>query len=78
MGCSMFYIYRSRVGTFSIEPDEMDVDMLKLCVGGFWLGSYETAEEAAQSVYLRETGWSEWDCLKDSDAPCDLSEWEKP
>jgi hypothetical protein len=56
----------------------MDVDMFKLCVGGLWLGSYETAEEAAQAVYLRETGWSEWDCLKDSDAPCDLSEWEKP
>lgn len=56
----------------------MNVDMFKLCVGGFWLGSFETAEAAARSVYLRETGWYDWDCLDDPDAPCDLSEWEKP
>jgi hypothetical protein len=77
MACTMYYIYRTKVGTFSIEPDDMDAKTFKLCIGGLWLAYYETAEDAAQSVYLRETGWYEWDCIKDSDAPCDLSEWEK-
>ncbi|MBN2515613.1 MAG: hypothetical protein JXC33_06205 [Deltaproteobacteria bacterium] len=77
MGCGMIYIYRTRIGTFSIEPDDIEVDMFKLCIGGLWLGSYETEEDAARSVYLRESGWHDWDCSEDSDAPCDLSEWEK-
>lgn len=77
MGCIMLYIYRTKVGTFSIELDNADSDTVKLCVGGFWLGSYGTAEDAARSVYLRVTGWYDWDRLKDADVPCDLSEWEK-
>jgi len=77
MGCIMFYIYRSKVGTFSIELDNTDAGTVKLCVGGFWLGSYKTAQDAARSVRLRVTGWYDWDRLKDFDAPCDLSEWEK-
>ncbi len=72
----MFYFFKSKTGTFSIEPDETCDGMFKLCIGGFWLDSYETAESAARDVYLHATGWYEWDRLEDSTVPCDLGEWE--
>ena len=74
----MVYIFKSKTGTFSIEPDEQCADMVKLCVGGLWLATFETAEEAARCVGCRETGWYDWDKLGTSEAaPADLSEWER-
>ncbi|MBN2255170.1 MAG: hypothetical protein JW736_05655 [Deltaproteobacteria bacterium] len=72
----MRYMFKSQVGTFSIEPDEVHVDMVQLCLGGIWLCTVETAEEAAARVSAQETGWHEWDILTDTDAPADLSCWE--
>jgi len=73
----MIYIYRTTTGTFSIEPDEQCAGMVKLCIGGMWLATFEKAEEAAQCVQCRQTGWYDWDkrVLSES-APCDLGEWE--
>ena len=43
----MAYILKTPAGTFTIEPDEADWKMFKLCIGGLWLASFQTAEEAA-------------------------------
>ena len=74
---NMIYIYRTTTGTFSIEPEEQCAGMVKLCIGGMWLATFEKAEEAAQCVQCRQTGWYDWDkrALSES-APCDLDEWE--
>jgi len=73
----MIYIYRTTTGTFSIEPDEQCAGMFKLCIGGMWLATFEKAEEAAQCVQRRQTGWYDWDKRALSEtAPCDLGEWE--
>ncbi len=72
----MRYVFRSHVGTFSIEPDEVQWDMVQLCLGGLWLCTVETAEKAARCVYGQKTGWHEWDRLTDVEAPSDLSGWE--
>jgi hypothetical protein len=73
----MFYIFRSKTGTFSIEPDEQCAGMVKLCIGGLWLATFEKAEEAAHCVRCRETGWYDWDKRDLSEtAPGDLGEWE--
>ena len=72
----MAYIYRSKVGTFSIRADEASPGTFELCVGGIWLNNYETADSAAGAVYKRETGWYEWDCREDPKSPCNLNEWK--
>ncbi len=46
----MAHILRTPAGTFTIEPDEADWERVKLCIGGFWLASFETAEDAARAV----------------------------
>jgi hypothetical protein len=61
----MTYILRTPAGTFTIEPDEADGEMVKLCIGGFWLASFRTAEDAAHAVTKRETGWPDWDRAKE-------------
>jgi hypothetical protein len=73
----MIYILRSPAGTFTIEPDEQTADMVKLCIGGMWLASFQTAEEAANVVMIRETGWMDWDRAKTGDCPACLEEWEQ-
>jgi hypothetical protein len=73
----MAYIYRSRVGSFSIRPDEANPGTVELCLGGMWLCNYESAEDAAAAVCRRETGWHEWDCLDDPHKPNNLSDWEQ-
>jgi hypothetical protein len=72
----MRYLFKSKIGTFSIEPDETHWDLVQLCMGGMWLGTYETPELAAKNVYNRNTGWPEWDKGTDEEAPRDLSGWE--
>ncbi len=69
----MKYIYKTRIGTFSILMQS----------GGRWglwinddlLGSYQSPESAANNVYTQTTGYYEWDSLDPVIEPCDLSEW---
>jgi hypothetical protein len=72
----MTYLWRSPAGTFTIEPDETASDTVKLCVGGLWLASFGTAEEAAGAVIARQTGWPDWDCSCAGECPACLAEWE--
>ncbi|MBN2283775.1 MAG: hypothetical protein JXO48_07785 [Deltaproteobacteria bacterium] len=72
----MILILRTPVGTFSIEPDETAFDMIKLCIGGIWLASFETVDEAANAVFRQNTSWPDWDTLPSQDAPPDIGGWE--
>jgi len=73
----MAYLFRSPVGTFFIMPDEGDLSLYQLCIGGLWLMSFETEEEAARAVHERRTGWTDWDRREDARAPEDLTGWEE-
>lgn len=74
----MSYLYRTKVGTFSIEPDDTGGGAWKLCIGGMWLASFATREDASSALRRRETGWPDWDTLDDHRAPADLSDWDEP
>ena len=76
-GKDMAYILRTPAGTFTIEPDEADWKMFKLCIGGLWLASFQTAEEASSAVAKRQTGWSDWDRLTEGECPACLADWEE-
>jgi len=73
----MSYLYRTQVGTFSIEPDDTGNEAWKLCIGGIWLASFGTPEEAASALPRRDTGWRDWDTLDSHRVPADLTEWEE-
>lgn len=72
----MIYIFRSSAGTFTILPDDQSPDMYQLCIGGMWLGSYETPEKAAESISCKATGWFEWDRQEAPQCPQSLEGWE--
>ncbi len=72
----MAYILRTPFGTFTIEPDETAFDMMKLCIGGMWLASFEKAEHAAFAVKERRTGWPEWD-RSQCEGPDGIDGWEE-
>lgn len=74
---NMTYILRTPAGTFTIEPDESDWEMVKLCIGGLKLASFKTAEDAACTVTQRETGWRDWDRAKEGACPACLADWEE-
>jgi hypothetical protein len=73
----MAYVLRTQSGTFTIETDECASDMFKLCIGGLWLASFETAEEAVDAVIKRETGWPDWDRTHTGNCPTCLADWEE-
>jgi hypothetical protein len=75
-GEDMTFILRTPAGTFTIEPDEAALDMVKLCVGGMWLASFRTAEEASCAVINRETGWPDWDRTHTGACPTCLADWK--
>jgi hypothetical protein len=75
-GEGMTFILRTPAGTFTIEPDEAALDMVKLCVGGMLLASFRTAEEASCAVINRETGWPDWDRTHTGACPACLADWE--
>ena len=75
-GEDMTFILRTPAGTFTIEPDEAALDMVKLCVGGMWLASFRTAEEASCAVINRETGWPDWDRTHTGTCPTCLADWK--
>ena len=72
----MTYIFRSKSGTFTILPDDQNPGMYQLCMGGMWLGSYDTPEKAAESLPCRQTGWFDWDRCEGAQCPQSLDEWE--
>jgi hypothetical protein len=75
-GEDMTFILRTPAGTFTIEPDEAALDRVKLCVGGMWLTSFRTPEEASCAVINRETGWPDWDRTHTGACPACLADWE--
>lgn len=75
---NMAYILRTPTGTFTIEPDECTSDTFKLCVGGLWLASYQTPDDASTAVTKRQTGWPDWDrCAPGGECPACLTDWEE-
>jgi hypothetical protein len=75
-GGRMAYIFRSKVGTFSIREDEANAGTFELSLGGIWLCNCETPQGAAAMVCRQETGWFDWDRLTDPEKPADLKDWE--
>jgi hypothetical protein len=73
----MTFILRTTAGTFTIVSDEAALDTVNLCIGGMWLASFRTAEEASSAVIKRETGWSDWDRSHDGECPACLADWEE-
>ena len=73
----MTFILRTPAGTFTIQRDEAAQDRVMLCIGGMWLSSFRTAEEAANTVTKRETGWPDWDQSHACECPACLADWEK-
>ena len=72
----MIYIFRSNTGTFTILSDEENPGLYQLCIGGMWLGSFESPEKAAESIPCKATGWHDWDRQGDAQCPQSLVEWE--
>jgi hypothetical protein len=73
----MSYLLRTPAGTFTIQPDEAAQDMVMLCIGGMWLASFRTAEEASTAVTKRETGWPDWDRSHAGDCPTCIADWDE-
>ena len=70
------YTYETPVGTFLIRP--IAKKTYGLLINDHLLGSYLSAEEAADVVYRHKSGWSKWDDLQGDDqiTPVDLSGWD--
>lgn len=67
--------YKSKAGTFSIRP--LPDGRWGLQIGNEYLGSYISPEQAADDVYMQQTGYYPWDSLPPVSEPCELAEWEK-
>ena len=69
------YTYETPVGTFTIWPIAKKTYGLSL--DEYLLGSYLSADKAADDVYRHKSGWKEWDNLKGSslDIPFNLNGW---
>ncbi len=70
------YVFRSKAGTFTIAADPTVSGHYELCIGGMWLGTFESAQLAAENVYRRCTGWHDWDRRGEPECPSGLDEWE--
>jgi hypothetical protein len=69
----MVYIYKSPIGIFSITRRG---DGYALSIGDLLLDTYASAEEAAQAVHVRATGYEPWDRRTSLDRPDDLTRWD--
>jgi hypothetical protein len=69
----MTYIYKSPIGIFSITPRG---DGFALSIGDLLLGTYVSADKAAQAVHTRKTGYEPWDRRSSLDRPADLTRWD--
>jgi hypothetical protein len=69
----MTYIYKSPIGIFSIT---LRGERFALSIGDLLLGTYDSAEQAAQAVHTRKTGYEPWDRRRSLDRPLDLTRWD--
>ena len=71
------YTYNSDIGTFEIK--QTGYEMYELWIGEELLGSYESAEFAAEDVSNFNTGYIEWDNFQNKlhNFPSNLSNWAK-
>jgi hypothetical protein len=67
--------YRSEIGTFSIQADNVNVGRWELRINDERLGSYQTPRMAADAVASQTTGYAAWDQLKGATAPGFLEDW---
>jgi hypothetical protein len=72
----VFYHWRTRAGIFTITAQPGMPDRVWLCFNDNALGSYASAVMAADDVYMKATGESDWD-MSNEDGPMDLSEWHR-
>ena len=72
------YHVKTRAGTFWIMPQPGSPGRFWLGVDDEALGSYASAIQAADDMFLHVTGHIDWDMLDETEYdPTDLSEWEK-
>ena len=69
------YHYRSSVGTLWIRQQHGSTGRWVLGVDETPLGTYQSAEAAADDVRGQHTGWPDWDSNDTIVAPRELSEW---
>ena len=69
------YTYNANIGTFEIK--QIGHERYELWIGEELLGSYESAEFAANDVAAFNTGYSEWDKFENElqNFPSGLSQW---
>jgi len=67
-------VYRLPIGLLSIRPYRDIPGSVELRLDGEWLGTYSTAEAAADQVRAQVTGSADIDLFKGR-LPCDLVEW---
>lgn len=69
------YIYNSEIGRFEIR--QIEHKRYDLWINEEMLGSYVSAERAAEDVANFDTDYVEWDKLKNEleNVPSDLSQW---
>lgn len=70
------WTYHSPVGEMTIRYNRQ-TDRFELFISGIPIGSYSSADKAADDVYCFETGFPDWDSLDGAvdDVPSDISEW---
>ena len=71
------YSFKSEIGTFWINPERNK--RWSLLIGDDIIeaiGYYDSPDDAADAVYMKTTGWDEWDDGED-DAPMTLQQWTK-
>ena len=69
------YTYNSNIGTFDIK--QTGHDRYELWIEYELIGSYESAESAAEDVSNFNTGYNEWDKFHNElhDFPSNISKW---
>ena len=69
------YTYSSNIGTFEIK--QIERDRYELWIENELIGSYESAEFAAEDVSSFNTGYNEWDKFHNDiqDFPSNIREW---
>lgn len=67
------WLFECRYGLFKIM--RVRSGWWQLWLDDELLGSYQHPEAAADDVYCKATGSSEWDCSNEEE-PTDLSDWE--
>lgn len=74
----MIFRYKSPVGLMQIYY-QTTVGRYALQIGDIIYGHYHSAQAAADDVYVHVTGCYDWDRMdgKITNAPTDLSEWER-